>query len=58
MTDKLAEAFILAQGMTAENEQRKIRGESMAFVFSDFAKLLVKDLQEVKGDNKVRNRNN
>ena len=33
-------ALIAAMGMQAENEQRKVRGESMAYVEDDFHKLL------------------
>lgn len=35
-------ALIEAMGMQAENKQREHRGESMAYVEADFAKLLEK----------------
>ncbi len=33
-------ALIYAMGMQAENEQRKIKGEAMAYVESDFVELV------------------
>lgn len=36
-------AFIIALGMQAENEQRKHRGESIAFVKEDFDKLILEE---------------
>jgi hypothetical protein len=36
----IAQAMITAMGMHAENEQRKVRGESMAYVSDDFERLI------------------
>jgi hypothetical protein len=40
---RCATALIRAMGMQAENEQRKVRGESMAFVQDAFENVIIEE---------------